>query len=71
MNGFDGGDWTYAQTVTLWELAAKNVPIPEISRALSRTEASVRRKAFEMGLTIKPGNSFFPEVKDSDKEKGT
>ena len=71
MNNFEDGDWTYPQAVTLWELAVKNVPIPEIARALSRTEAVVRQKAFAMGLTIKPGNSFFPAVKESDKEKGT
>jgi hypothetical protein len=71
MNGFDDGDWTYAQTVTLWELASKNVPVLEIARALSRTEGAVRQKAFTMGLTIKPGNTFFPEVKENDKEKGT
>jgi hypothetical protein len=64
MTGFDGNDWTYPQTVTLWELAAKNIPIPEIARALSKTETAVRKKAFDMGLTIKPGNSFCPDEKN-------
>jgi hypothetical protein len=71
MTGFDDNEWTYPQTVTLWELAAKNMPVAEIARALSRTEMDVRKKAFDMGLTIKPGNSFCPHVKTSDQEKGT
>jgi len=51
-----GKQWTEGEKLQLRMLAAQNTPTRVIGLKLGRTEAAVRTKAGEMGLSLKPTN---------------
>jgi len=44
--------WTAQHLRTLKSLAMKKTPAAKIAKALKRTEAATRQKAFSMGLSL-------------------
>ncbi|HNT26573.1 MAG TPA: hypothetical protein PKH10_00205 [bacterium] len=51
-----GNSWTPEEMVYLRMLAAQNTPTRVIGLKLGRTEAAVRAKASDLGLSLKPTN---------------
>lgn len=51
-----GKSWTPAQVKQLRQLAKGNTPTRVIGLKLGRTEAAVRTKASEKGISLKPTN---------------
>ena len=51
-----GKQWTQGQERQLRELARGNTPTRVIGLKLGRTEGSVRSKASELGVSLKPTN---------------
>lgn len=51
-----GKPWTSQQENQLKTLAQKNTPTRVIGLKLGRTEASIRTKAHEQGVSLKPTN---------------
>jgi hypothetical protein len=51
-----GTEWTSTQVSQLRTLARENTPTRVISLKLGRTEAAVRTKAVERGISLKPSN---------------
>ena len=51
-----GKQWTHEQERELRELARGNTPTRVIGLKLGRTEDSVRSKASELGVSLKPTN---------------
>lgn len=51
-----GKQWTKAQERQLSQLAKENTPTRVIGLKLGRTEAGVRNKAHELGVSLKPTN---------------
>jgi len=51
-----GQPWTKAEIVMLKMLAKKNTPTRVIGLKLGRTESSIRNKAAEEGISLKPTN---------------
>jgi hypothetical protein len=51
-----GQEWTPAEVQELDKLAAGNTPTRIIGLKLGRTEAGVRGKASEEGISLKPTN---------------
>ena len=45
--------WSYGEIALLWELAKKDVAPREIGRQAGKTEAAVREKAKELGISLK------------------
>ena len=51
-----GKHWTAAEVATLRKLANQNTPTRVIGLKLGRTEAAVRAKASEEGISLEPHN---------------
>lgn len=51
-----GKTWTAGQEKQLKQLAKENTPTRVIGLKLGRTEPSVRGKASELGISLKPTN---------------
>ena len=51
-----GKEWTKADVSQLRELARENTPTRVIGLKLGRTENSVRSKAGDQGISLKPTN---------------
>ena len=51
-----GTPWTSAELRQLRDLAARNTPTRVIGLKLGRTEDSIRSKASELGISLKPTN---------------
>ncbi|MCX7038087.1 MAG: hypothetical protein NT005_02980 [Spirochaetes bacterium] len=51
-----GKEWSRADVSKLKDLARGNTPTPLIAYKLERTEAGVRAKAHEKGVSLKPTN---------------
>lgn len=51
-----GTEWTSADVRKLEDLAARNTPTRVIGIKMGRTEASVRTKASEEDISLKPTN---------------
>jgi hypothetical protein len=51
-----GKSWTSSQVSQLKALARENTPTRVIGLKLGRTEAAVRTKAHESGISLKPSN---------------
>jgi hypothetical protein len=51
-----GKDWSSTDRAALRELARQNTPTRVIGLKLGRTEAGVRSKAAELGVSLKPTN---------------
>lgn len=50
--GWKHSPWSYGEISLLWELAKKDIPPAEIGRRVGKTEAAVREKARELGITF-------------------
>lgn len=51
-----GENWSAADEAALAQLAAGNTPTRVIGLKLQRTEAGVRSKAADLGISLKPVN---------------
>jgi len=51
-----GKDWSSTDRAALRELARQNTPTRVIGLKLGRTEAGVRSKAGELGVSLRPTN---------------
>lgn len=51
-----GKEWTKSDVAKLKELAKENTPTRVIGFKIGRTENSVRSKAFDEGVSLKPTN---------------
>lgn len=66
-----GKSWTQKDIDTLYKLATGNTPTGIIALKLGRTEASIRAKASELKISLKPVNqSPYDRSVSNAKKKG-